>query len=116
MLYSIIIIVVLAIMYVIGYVCYNQGEYAGYNDGFKVGYNQANLKDVSTLIDEACIKLFDDIMDDGTCPVCMEVPIVEGQGACNGCLCDLYPDDPRSIYYAAGLPYDDHTVYDDIPF
>ena len=36
------------------------------------------------------------------CPVCMNAPIVKGQGACNGCLCDLYADDPRSISYAEG--------------
>jgi hypothetical protein len=38
-----------------------------------------------------------------TCPVCMDAPKAEGQGACNACLCDLYADDIRSIRFAMDL-------------
>ena len=90
------IVAAFAAIYAFGWVCWNQGHYAGYNDGFKVGYEQINLKDTSTLQDDACVKLFDEVMGKDyliICPVCMDAPIAKGQGACNGCLCALYADD-----------------------
>lgn len=116
MLYLIAVIVVLAI--VLCCVSYKQGEYAGYNLGYKVGYTEGGIEErletkrqarmaiTANLLDEACLQLFDDVMK-GTCPVCMDAPVAKGQGACNSCLCDIYPDDPRSIHYAAGLPIGD---------
>ena len=106
-------------IYTFGRVCWNQGHYAGLNDGNKVGYAAGRAIErqeaewaareaiVSNLQDDACIKLFDEIMGEDTCPVCMDAPVAKGQGACKGCLCDLYPDDPRSIHHAAGLPIGD---------
>jgi hypothetical protein len=113
MLYSTTVIVVsvvlsIAAIYTFGRICYN----AGRQFGIKVGYSAGRAVErqeaiLSNLQDEACIQLFDEVMGEDTCPVCMDAPIAKGQGACNGCLCDLYPDDPRSIHHAAGLPIGD---------
>ena len=118
MLYSTVVVVVavvlaIAAVYVFGWICWKQGHFAGLNDGNKVGYAAGRAIEkleakwaameaiTSNLHDDACVKLFDEIMGEDTCPVCMDAPVAKGQGACNGCLCDLYADDPRSIRYVS---------------
>jgi len=105
---AVIVVLSIAATYTFGWICYNAGRKfgikVGYSAGMAVGHQETIL---SNLKDEACIKLFDEIMGEDTCPVCMDAPVAKGQGACNGCLCDLYADDPRSIHHAAGLPIGD---------
>ena len=136
MLYNTLVVVVaivlaIAATYTFGWICYKQGHYAGFNDGNKAGYAAGRAIEkleakwaareaiTANLKDDACVKLFDEILDElNICPVCMDAPAVKGHGACNGCLCDLYADDPRSIRYAQGLGDDDggHTAPIDVPF
>lgn len=101
MLYLIAVIVI-----VLCCVSYKQGEYAGCNLGYKVGYTEGGIEERLEIKRQARMSITANLLDEA-CPVCMDAPVAKGQGACNSCLCDLYPDDPRSIHHAAGLPIGD---------
>ena len=109
----VLIISVLAIVYAVGYVCYNQGEYAGRNDGYKVGYTEgqvsANLEAKwlareainKGLLDDACAQLFTELMgEEGLilCPHCMDRAIGKDESICKKCFFELQAD---AVY---GLP------------